>query len=81
MCRKASSPLGIPLSPEILGEMNEEERSFWLNFLREIQDLQDQPDEMLVLPEALLEKYNTAVQSYDGLQYCQMIQIKILYSL
>ena len=78
---------GIPLNDEVIAGMeDEEEKAFWLNFLDEAQVLLD---EMVARDEtppfsptsSIIEKYQYAVNVYNGRIYCPVIKMEKAFKL
>lgn len=82
-----TSPSGhIPLNKETLSDMENAERAFWEEFLAEVMAVINTERERGTpppynLPPELILKFQTAIDVYDGDKYCQVHQIKELFSL
>lgn len=78
---------GIPLNDEVLAGMeDEEERAFWLDFLGEAQTLFDEMMAKGEIPRftptpSIIEKYQYAVNVYDGRRYCPVIKMEKAFKL
>lgn len=76
---------GVPLDPLTLGNMPQEEQDFWNDFLSEADQVlcaRDAGDATPPYPPtaSLNMKYKIAVEKYDGEKYCQMRQLKQLFT-
>lgn len=80
------SPSGhVPLNEETMRGMNNTERAFWEGFLPEVmaviekEQARDTPLPYDFPPE-LLQKFQMAIDVYDGDKYCQISQIRKMFS-
>ena len=76
--------LGIPLNDETLDQMSDEERQFWGDFLYqancEFYDAKAREDMRPFKPSAdLTEKYRFAVGELSGKNYCQILQLEMIF--
>lgn len=80
------SPFGhVPLNKETLRGMNTTERAFWEEFLPAVKVVVEKEQERGTplpydFPPELLPKFQTAVDVYDGDKYCQISQIRKMFS-
>lgn len=82
--RLMACQLGIPLNDATLSKMPEKERAFWHDFLTVAMKLikeqvEDGKEEPFKPTDELTAMYMTAVDTYNGSQYCQVQQIKIAF--
>ncbi|MFA6077991.1 MAG: hypothetical protein WC724_03155 [Candidatus Paceibacterota bacterium] len=75
----------IPLNEETMRGMNNTERAFWEEFLPEVMAVVEKEqarDTPLPydFPLELLQKFQTAIDVYGGDKYCQISQIREMFS-
>lgn len=83
---QSRSPIGEPLSNEVLAAMGAEERSFWNSFLQLAKDTLDakeaerrMPGEKIPAPAELARLYHEAIEKHDGGKYCQVRQLEQIF--
>ena len=86
MCHTFRTQKGAPLDQETLSRMGLEERTFWEDFLQETKKIVDKnrkenKKEPFTMSPSLKEKFQTAITRYKGEQYCQIQQIRTLFTL
>jgi hypothetical protein len=80
------SPSGhIPLNEETMSGMHSTERAFWEDFLpRVMETINEKRDSDATLPyefpPELLPDFQTAINVYAGDKYCQISQIRKMFS-
>lgn len=81
------SPSGhVPLNEKTLRGMSDTERAFWEEFLPEVMVVVEKEQERGTplpydFPPELLQKFQTAVDVYNGDRYCQISQIRKMFSI
>jgi len=76
---------GVPLNEETLSRMRKKERSFWLDFLEEAEQVigkarANDNTKPFTPPPSLRAKYRKALKKYDGERYCQIKQLQEIFS-
>jgi hypothetical protein len=83
--RRSCMQKGVGMTNEVFAAMPAEERDFWHDFLQEAQRViayrKEAGEKKPFAPtESLCVKYQTAIDTYDGEQYCQVQQIREMFS-
>lgn len=82
---RPAQQLGIPLDDITLDSMDKKEHAFWIDFLEEAQKVLSElrrsgQAEPYTPPASLAKKFHKAVNKYDGAKYCQIRQLREIFS-
>jgi hypothetical protein len=85
MCHSIGFPQDGQLDEATLSKMKKEERAFWEDFLEEAMTVFKEngergEEEPYNPPPSLKKKFKTAIRRYRGDRYCQVKQLRSVFS-